>query len=242
MSGARGRLLTIIFTMALITPAGAVLAQGDEPSPGAEASTGAGQLGATEEVYRDAFDATPDWLDQGEDESGRTVLEDGHVFMSIVGPDANYSDYVELPSAAGVIRVEAIEGLDGNASTAAGPASGSAAGLPRWFVAGVNGGDEWWLGRRIDGRLQVIDRGSLAASSPSRSAVRVAIECGSAPSEGGDYVLMTVDGLPVAASMPRLDIPVGPYDKAGLLIATDGEQGSATFDDLIVHTGETILG
>jgi hypothetical protein len=39
--------------------------------------------------------------------------------------------------------------------------------------------------------------------------------------------------------MPRLDIPVGPYDKAGLLVATDGEQGSAKFDDLVVHTGES---
>ena len=53
------------------------------------------------------FDGTPVWLDQGEDESGRTTLEDGHVFMSVIGPDANYWDYFQLPSAAGVIRVEA---------------------------------------------------------------------------------------------------------------------------------------
>ena len=242
MSGSKGRLLPIlIFTVSLMAPGAAVLAQSEDPASGPDASATTGQLGATDEAYREPFDGTPVWLDQGEDESGRTTLEDGHVFMSVIGPDANYWDYFQLPSAAGVIRVEALVELDGSASTAAGPACGSAAGLPRWFVAGVNGGDEWWLGRLIDGRLQVVDRGSLDAGSASGSAVRVAIECASAPAEGGDYVLMTVDDRSVAASMPLLDIPVGPFDKAGLLVATDAELGSATFDDLIVHTGEAMV-
>ena len=223
-----------------MAPAGAVVAQQDEPSPSADALAGPSQLGAIDEAYRDAFDVAPAWLDLGEDESGRTALEDGRVFMSVIGPDANYWDFVVLPSSAEVMRVEATVELDGTAGTAAGPACGSALGLPRWFVAGVNGGDEWWLGRLIDGRLQVVDRGSLGGGSPDSSSLRVAIECASAPSEGGDHVLMTVDDRLVATSMPLLDIPVGPYDKAGLLVATDAEQGSATFDDLIVHTGESM--
>src|SRR5688572_5944142 len=241
MSGSMRRLLTAVITVAFMAPASAVVAQGEEPSPRPGATLKPGQLGATDEAYRDAFDVAPEWLDLGEDESGRTALEDGHVFMSVIGPGSNYWDHIALPSAAGVVRVEAMVELDGSAGSAAGPACGSAVGLPRWFVSGINGGGEWWLGRLVDGRLQVVDRGSLGADPASRSAIRVAIECASAPSEGGDYVLMTVDDRLVAASMPLLDIPVGPYDKAGLLVATDGEQGSATFDDLIVHTGATMV-
>jgi len=240
MPSSRGRLVAAAICLALMAPVGAVVAQQEEHSPGPGDPAGSGQLGALDEAYRDAFDLAPGWLDLGEDESGRTVLEDGHVYMSVIGPDANYWDYVVLPSASEVMRVEATVQMDGSASTAAGPACGSAVGLPRWFVAGINGGDEWWLGRLIDGRLQVVDRGGLGAASSTQSALRVAIECASAPSEGGDHVLITVDDRLVAASMPVLDIPVGPYDKAGLLIATDAQQGSATFDDLIVHTGEPL--
>jgi hypothetical protein len=68
--------------------------------------------------------------------------------------------------------------------------------------------------------------------------VQVAIECSVVEAEGGDRVLMTVDGRPVATTS-LLDIPVGPYDKAGLLIGSDKAVGSATYDDMLVHVGET---
>lgn len=240
MSRLKSGLTAAVFAASLMALSGTVVAQDDGPSPSPASSAGPGWLGATEEAYSEPFDVAPEWLDLGEDEGGRTAVEDGHVYMSVIGPEANYWDAVVLPGAAGVMRVEATVELDGSASTAAGPACGSAVGLPRWFVAGVNGDDEWWLGRLIDGRLQVVDRGNLIVGSPSRSAVRVAIECVTAPSEGGDYVLITVDDQLVAVSMPVLDIPVGPFDKAGLLVGTDGEEGSATFDDLVVHTGQTL--
>jgi hypothetical protein len=57
------------------------------------------------------------------------------------------------------------------------------------------------------------------------------------PAEGGDRVLISVDGRPVT-TVSRLDIPVGPFDKAGLLIGSDNAVGSATYDDMLVHVGE----
>jgi hypothetical protein len=212
----------------------ATWAQDDAASEAPEAS---GWLGAVDEVYRDGFDEAPDWLDLGEDDSGRTSLEGGRIFMSVNGPDANYWDAWVAPAAADIMRVEATIDLDKAAGTGAGVACGASTGLPRWFVAGVNNADEWWLGRLIDGRLQVVERGDLAEASPSTAAVRVAIECAVVEPEGGDHAFVTVDGRPVS-STSRLDIPVGPYDKAALLIASDEEVGSATYDDMLVQTGE----
>ncbi len=118
---------------------------------------------------------------------------------------------------------------------------GSALGLPRWFVAGVNNADTWFLARIIDGRLQVVDRGSLDAdSSASGGTVLIGIECATAPEEGGDYVAVSVDGEPVSieTGLGRLDIPVGPYDKAGIFVGTDSGTGSAVYDDLAVWVGD----
>jgi hypothetical protein len=52
---------------------------------------------------------------------------------------------------------------------------------------------------------------------------------------------MSVDGQTVEAELPRLEIPVGPYDRAALLVGTDRRRGHATFDDLILSTGSAYL-
>ncbi len=232
---ARRAALLVMLLGALTIGTTAVHAQDASPSPSPE---GPGWLGAVDEVYRDQFDEAAEWLDLGEDESGRTSLEDGRLFMSVNGPGANYWDAWLAPQPAAVMRVEATIDIDDAKGTGAGVACGSALGLPRWFVAGVNNADEWWLGRLIDGRLQVVDRGLLMnPTSAKRAPVKVAIECAAVEAEGGDRVLMTVDGRPVTTTS-RLDIPVGPYDKAGLLISSDKAVGSATYDDMLVHVGD----
>ena len=209
-----------------------------------DASSGPGILGAGVEDYLEPFDGTPDWIDLGSDETGETRLEDGALFMSVTGADVNYRDWYDLAEPVAVVRVEAVVDIDERASTAAGVACGSALGLPRWFIAGVNNADEWFLGRQIEGRFQVVDRGPLMLpTSPSRNAVRVAIECAAAPDEGGDYVALSVDGRPVSVEtgLGRLDIPAGPYGRAGLYVASDRGTASALFDDLLVHVGDVFM-
>jgi hypothetical protein len=208
------------------------------PSPAAP--TGPGILGADVLVYRDGFDSAADWIDLGQDENGRTSLEDGSLYMSVRGQDVNYRDWYELSEPAPVLRVEALVEIDDRATTGGGVACGSALGVPRWFIAGVNDADEWYFGRQIEGRFQLLDRGLLMLPiKPSEGAVLVAIECAVAPDEGGDYVAISVDGRPVSVAMGlgRLDIPVGPYSRAGLYVATDSGTGSARFDDMAVHVG-----
>ena len=66
--------------------------------------------------------------------------------------------------------------------------------------------------------------------------MRVGIECASSPEEGGDHVLVTLDGR--ALTLPAFDIPVGPYDKATLLVTSDQAPVSVLFDDFVVHAGD----
>jgi hypothetical protein len=203
-----------------------------------------GQLGATEPILLEAFDQAPPWLEVEKVKEGETKVVDGTVFMSIDGSAVHYQDWYELETSAPVLRAEVSVDLDRRDGTAAGVSCGSALGLPRWFVAGVNNGDTWFLARIIDGRLQVVDRGSLdPQSSASGGTVRIGIECAVAPEEGGDYVAVSVDGDPVSieTGLGRLDIPVGPYDKAGLFVGTDSGTGSAVYDDLAVWVGDAYL-
>ena len=100
-----------------------------------------------------------------------------------------------------VLRVEAlVDGLDG--AGAAGVACGSSLGLPRYLFAAVTNEAEWIFGRIIDGRLQVVDRGPLPGEVDATH-VRVGIECASAPQEGGDHALVTLDGVGVTAAGVR---------------------------------------
>jgi hypothetical protein len=194
-------------------------------------------LGADTEVLRESFDSEAAWMVLGEDETGLNELRDGRLFSSVIAPPSLFWMDVPLETAVPVLRVEADVLLAGGDGVAAGPACGSAAGLRRYLVAGVNEGG-WWLGRLIDGRLQVIVQGDLDAGSRTGEGLQVAIECAVVPAEGGDRVTMAIDGMPVDLELPRLEIPVGPYDKAALLVGTDGERGNAGFDDLVVSVGD----
>ncbi|CAN5644116.1 hypothetical protein BH24CHL9_BH24CHL9_02640 [soil metagenome] len=188
-------------------------------------------------MLRETFDSEAGWMVLGEDESGLNELRDGRLFSSVVAPPSLFWMDVQLEESVPVLRVEAQVLVGGSDGGAAGPACGSASGLRRYLVAGVNDGG-WWLGRLIDGRLQVIDQGDLDAEGRPGEGFRVTIECAVVPAEGGDRVTMSIDGTPVDLDLPRLEIPVGPYDKAALLVGTDGRDGSALFDDLVISVGE----
>lgn len=221
----------LLGALLLVTP-GAVAQETSEPAvPG---------LGADTEVLRETFDSEAAWMVLGEDETGLNELRDGRLFSSVIAPPSLFWMDVEIEAAAPVLRVEADVLLAGGDDVAAGPACGSSSGLRRYLVAGVNEGG-WWLGRLIDGRLQVIARGDLDPGSRPEDGLDIVIECAVVPAEGGDRVTMSIDGSPVDADLPRLEIPVGPYDRAALLVGTDGERGNAGFDDLVISVGDAYV-
>jgi hypothetical protein len=242
MTGGRVRRQTLSSCLAglavasLVLPATA-LAQGPAGSPAAapsqDASAGPGWLGATTEVYVDDFSVPSGWQ-VVDDEAGRSAYEDGGLVMSVAQDHSTLWDDHRLPAAHAVLRVEAlIQDLQG--AGGAGVACGSSLGLPRYLYAAVNDQDEVVFGRIIDTRLQVIDR-RLLPGDVDPDHVRLGIECASVPEEGGDYALVTVDG--VALTLPAFDIPVGPYDAATLVMSADTAPLSVLFDDLVVHAGE----
>ncbi len=217
----------------------AASAEGASPSPSSapgsspDAASGPGRLGANEEIYRDDFSSPSGWTII-DDESGRTAYEGGGLAMSATQDGSTLWDDHQLPEAHAVLRVEALVS-DLIGSGAAGVACGSSLGLPRYLFASVTGEAEWVFGRIIDGRVQVLKRAPLPGDV-DEAQVRVGIECASVPAEGGDRVLVTLDG--VGVQLPTLDIPVGAYDKATLVMSADDAPVSAVFDDLLVHAGD----
>lgn len=193
-------------------------------------STAPGLLGATTEVYRDDLSAPSSWQEIS-DETGVTAYVDGRLEMSVLADGSNVWDDHVLDAPADVLRVEAWIATSGDGM--AGVACGSSVGLPRWLWAGTDGDMGWLVGRLIDGRLQLVDRGDLPMEVDGRH-VTLAIECASSPAEGGDHAVVTANGIPVAT---MFDIPVGPYDKATLLVGVDTAPEEARFDDIVVHTG-----
>ena len=228
--------LTLVLAASLAAAVGG-RAQGATPSPALRASSepavGPGHLGADQEVYRDDFSTPAGWT-IADDELGRTAYEQGGLSVTVIQDGSTMWDDHQLPDAHAVLRVEAlVSDLEG--SGAAGVACGSSLGMPRYLFAAATDQAEWILGRIIDGRVQVLKR-ALMPGDVDASHVRVGIECASAPDEGGDHVLVTLDG--VGVQLPSLDIPVGPYDKATLVMSADAAPVSAVFDDLLVHVGD----
>ncbi len=218
---------------AIAVVAGVAVAQAQSVSPEPSADAPIGWLGAVQEVYRDDFSTPTTWT-IANDELGRSAYEDGGLSLLMTQDDSKVWDDHLLPDPHAVLRVEAlVSGLDG--AGGAGVACGSSLGLQRYLFAAVNQEAEWVFGRIIDGRLQVIDRGPIPGDIDEHH-VRVGIECASSPEEGGDHVLVTLDGR--ALTLPAFDIPVGPYDKATLLVTSDQAPVSVLFDDFVVHAGD----
>jgi len=213
-----------IVTAAAVTPG--VSAQAPSPAPGL--------LGATTEVFRDDLSGPSVW-EEISDDTGITVHEDGRLAMSVIADGSTVWDDHELEAPVDVLRVEALVAT--TCDGMAGVACGSSLGVPRFLWAGTDGESGWLVGRLIDGRLQLIDRGDLPRGVDG-GRVTLAIECASSPADGGDHAVVTADGVPVAT---LFDIPVGPYDKATLLVGADAAPEEALFDDVVVHTGTTYI-
>jgi hypothetical protein len=231
--GSISRPLRVVALTAIGVVTAGAMAQAQSVSPVPSADAPIGWLGAAEEVYRDDFSAPTTWT-ISDDEFGRTAYEVGSLVVTVAQDGSSLWDDHRLPEAHAVLRVEAlVSGLDG--AGGAGVACGSSLGLPRYLFAAVSDQADWVFGRIIDGRLQVIDRGPIPGDIDEGN-VRVGIECASSPEEGGDHVLVTLDGR--AMTLPAFDIPVGPYDKATLLVTSDVAPVSVVFDDLVVHAGD----
>ncbi len=225
--------------VALAALGGGVLVAGMPPSGIAVAQSPSlvpGLLGAATEVFRDDMSAPGTW-EVISDESGVTAYdtEHGWLTMSVIEDRSNVWDDAELESAAPVIRVESWVATSGNG--VAGVACGSALGLPRWLWAGIDGDTGWVFGRMIDGRLTTAVHGDLPIDVDGRRAT-VSIECAADPESGGDHVVVTVDGQVVHVA---LDIPVGPYDKGTIIVASDVAPVEAAFDDVAVAVGDVYV-
>lgn len=214
----------VILAVATLTPG--VGAQ--EPSPGH------GLLGADTEVFRDDLSAPSVW-EEISDDTGMTSYEDGRLAMSVIADGSTVWDDHELDAPVEVVRVQA--GVTTRGDGMAGVACGSSLGVPRFLWAGTDGDVGWLAGRLIDGRLQLLDRGDLPIEVDGRE-VTLAIECASSPAEGGDHAVVTADGIVIAT---LFDIPVGPYDKATLIVGADAAPEQALFDDIVVHTGASYV-
>ena len=205
-------------------------------SPSPISRAGRARLGAVDEVYRDQFDEAAEWLDLGEDEIGTNVTRrwpalhvrqrSGRQLLGRLGwrPSPLPSCGSRRPSTSTAPR-----GTRRRRGLRLGPRSAALARGRRQRRRRVV------AGRLIDGRLQVVDRGLLMNPiiGQARRRCEVAIECaavrGRRRRPGAD------DGGRAAGrrTTSRLDIPVGPYDKAGLLHRPrDKAVGSATFDDM----------
>ena len=230
--------------LTLTAPAPAALGQdaSAEPYP----YPGVYSLGAETGVYTERFDAPVDWIELGKRGRHRARLDDGWLVRSIgKGRGAVlFWDQYRLPASVDVIYAHASVSFAPENVGAAGVMCSADGGLPRSFVAGINAGS-WWLGRLIDGRLQVVTAGDLGELAgrpdPEVAPVKVAIECAGVPESGGDYVQVLIDDQPVGVgTFPLLDIPVGPYDRAGILVGTDGDPTTdMSIDDFTVYTGDT---
>jgi hypothetical protein len=186
-------------------------------------------------VWRDDLSSPSTW-EVVADDVGTTEydLENGDLLMSVTADRSSVWDDHVLDQAYPVLRVEAWVATAG--AGASGVACGSSLGLPRWLWAGIDGDRGWVFGRIIDTRLQVLQRGDLPTETGTDGRrATLAIECASDPASGGDHAVVTANGIFLAGAF---DIPVGPYDKASLVVTADNAPVRARFDDVVVHAGE----
>jgi hypothetical protein len=239
-----GALATALGTVALA--ASAVLAQSPSPAgsaepPGWSPSWSPAPPDAARQIVRDAFDPPGPWW-TGSDETGTSSIAGGRMRWTIVEDRRSIWDAPELPAPEGEVRVEATvlveEGLGAGGPLCAGSETGE-----RAIWAGVNGGGEWIVGRIVDSRVQVIERGErprvrrhdvpVGAPYP----LLVTLECTVDP-EGADHYTVWIEGVQVA---DVVDEPIGPFLRAGLMATADEAGFEVLFDDFAVFAGPELL-
>src|SRR3990172_4290640 len=134
----RSHVTSLVLLLLLAMPAAAG-AQEASPSP----DPVGGELGADTIVLQEPFESPADWMGLGQFPDGRNALQDGELFTSIVVATKDGGKIWtvhQLEGASPAVRVEVDVTVVPGDRGAAGPACGSATGLHRLFVAGVNDG------------------------------------------------------------------------------------------------------
>jgi hypothetical protein len=222
----------------LVAASGAVAAQDASPAAsGLPPSWSPAPPAATLELVRDTFDAPGDWW-VGSDDVGTSSIADGGMRWTIVQDGRSIWDTPELPSVQDVVRVEAAVLVEDGIGAAGPVCAGSDTG-ERAIWAGVNGDDEWLVGRIADSRVQVIERGDLARVLPEDAWIGapvpllVTLECAVGVATT-DSIAVWVEGVRVAEVV---DERVGPYLRAGLMATADEAGLAVLFDDFAVFGG-----
>jgi hypothetical protein len=192
---------------------------------------------SSDPIVRDEFlEAGPWWT--GSDEIGTSGVAKGALRWTIGQERQTVWDSVVLPAALDQVRVDASvlvdEGNGGGGPLCAGADPGVHA-----LWAGINGDGEWLVGRIADTHLQVIDRGEIPTvrrhDVPVGAAypLLVTLECTSDPT-AGDRARVWVSGIEVA---DVVDVPTGPYLRAGLTASADQPPFAITFEDFEAFAG-----
>jgi hypothetical protein len=185
---------------------------------------------------RDTFDTPGDWW-TGSDEVGSSTLADGGFRWVIHEDRRSVWDTRDLERPLEVVRVDATVLVE-QGSGGGGPLCGGADPARRSLWAGVNGDGEWILGRILDSRVQVVDRGELPAQRRQDVPVGaphpllVTLECMIDPIGTGHGATLWIDGTQVVDVAGE---EVGPFATVGLTATGDREGFSILFDDFAAY-------
>jgi hypothetical protein len=186
-------------------------------------------------IERDGFDEPGTWW-IGSDDVASSVVTGGNMLWTIKADGTSVWDDVGLSTPLDRVRVDATvlvgDGSGGGGTLCAGADAGTHS-----LWAGINGDGEWLVGRIVDTRLQLAERGDAPRVRRHDVPVGapypwlVTLECTADP-VAGDRVRLWVEGVQVA---DVVDDAVGPYARVGLVGSADTGGLSITFDDFTVY-------
>jgi hypothetical protein len=239
-SGRRAAIATVMIAMATLV-AGSATGQSPsvslqpDPSSGPASAPPSTAPVAADPVIVMTFDDPEDGWWTGRDRGERTTRTLGRIRTVLRrGPSSTWQ-WVKLTRPTDSIQVQANVLVD-EGPGAGGPICGDAGDGERYFWGGVNEGGEWLLGRIVDGRLQVEQRGESplpAEDQPIAGTIEltVTLVCAVDPAGGGDRVSLSVNGYPAGE---MTDLSIGPYTRAGIVVAGDEAGVAVEYDDLAV--------
>jgi hypothetical protein len=206
-------------------------ATAQDPSVAGSPASSPAPSGTTGELVRDTFDAPGPWW-VGSDEVGTSSVADGLMRWTVNKDGRSIWDTRDLPVPQDRVRIEATVMVEAGTG-AAGPVCAGTDTADRSIWAGTNGA-EWLVGRLTDSRIQVIERGDLAAVLDEdvwigAVPLRVTLEC--AVDDGGDRSTVWIEGVEVADVVGE---PIGPFEEAGLIAIADQAGLTVLFDDFAI--------
>jgi hypothetical protein len=236
MHGIRIRSTVVaLLALASMVAVAAGTASAQDPSPvGSQASSAAPSDTTTTEFLRETFDAPGPWW-VGSDDVGTSSVADGVMRWTISKDGRSIWDTRELAVPQDRVRVEATVMVEDGVG-AVGPVCAGRDTANRAIWAGVNGA-EWLVGRLIDSRIEVVERGNLASVLDEDMWIgavplRVRLEC--AVDDGADRSTVRIEGVEVADVVGE---PIGPFEEAGLIAIADQAGLTVLFDDVTITGG-----